>query len=252
MPTRDKIIQELEKNKGVFISGEELAKRCNVSRNAVWKNINELKKNGYSIRSVNNRGYMLEKESDIISKSGVILYLLKDPLYETAKDNTERIFVYEELDSTNTEAKRNLFFSDRHMINKTVIIAKKQTAGIGHRGSDFASPDGGIYLSMILEPDKIKSKDIRITETVALAVSRVIERLFKVKTEKREDDSIYFGDGKIAGILTEGISDLETGIYSNYIIGIGIRMDLLQRQNSYDIKKNEVIAEIIKELDKQI
>ena len=75
MNTREKVIAALEKEKGAYVSGEALAKTCNVSRNAIWKSINELRKSGYPIESVNNRGYKLDEGSDIISKAGICMYL---------------------------------------------------------------------------------------------------------------------------------------------------------------------------------
>ena len=75
MSTKDRVIQALEKSKGEYISGEKLAGDLAVSRNAVWKAVNDLKKQGYAIDSVKNRGYMLSESSDIISKAGVELCL---------------------------------------------------------------------------------------------------------------------------------------------------------------------------------
>ena len=42
LSTKEKVLSALEKNKGNYVSGETLAGDCMVSRNAVWKSINEL------------------------------------------------------------------------------------------------------------------------------------------------------------------------------------------------------------------
>ncbi len=239
MSTKETVIKVLESSKGTYISGEALAKQCGVSRNAVWKSITELKKSGYEIESVTNRGYMLREDNDIISKAGICLYLDKLKADDAMNKDTEgesietlpvpdRIHVYEELDSTNAEAKRTVLFDNGHMLHGTVIVARHQTAGRGHGGSSFSSPDGGIYLSIILEPDKIKRTSEKITEIISEAVSTVIMGLFDMEVQKKDDSSLYVKDKKICGILTEGISDLETGIFSNYIAGIGIRTDKIR------------------------
>ena len=247
MTTREKVLAALEKEKGSYISGEALAKTCQVSRTAIWKSISELKESGYPIQSVNNRGYMLEESSNLISKAGICMYLETPAGGKAARDKmAARIQVYDELDSTNTEAKRKLFLSGERGLHGTVIVAKRQTSGRGHAGSRFASPEGGIYLSILLDAQKLQSPSV--TESTAAAVCRVLERLFAVAVSKGKDSSLYVGQDKVCGILTEGIVDLETGIYSSYIIGIGIWMKKLQALQHACPQKNEVIAALIKEL----
>ena len=54
-----KRILEILKAKNEYISGQMLCEELGISRTAVWKNINSLKKEGYVIDSVNNKGYKL-------------------------------------------------------------------------------------------------------------------------------------------------------------------------------------------------
>ena len=273
MNTREKVIAALEKEKGAYVSGEALAKTCNVSRNAIWKSINELRKSGYPIESVNNRGYKLDKGSDIISKAGICMYLQMPEEHEALDRNDregpvlsgngmeadsgkactgvidpDRIHVYRELDSTNNEAKRNILFENNRMLHGMVFVAMHQTAGRGHGGSSFSSPDGGIYFSMILEPDKMRENETPVTEMIADAVMTVLENSYHVITKKMKDSSLYVGEEKVCGILTEGFSDLETGVFSNYIVGIGIRVRRLQALGNIAPQKNKVIADIIRAL----
>ena len=49
---KDDILRELEQNRGKAISGQEMADKFNVSRNAIWKAINSLKNSGYNIESI--------------------------------------------------------------------------------------------------------------------------------------------------------------------------------------------------------
>lgn len=59
MNTSEKVLFILESNKDNYTSGEEMAGQCGVSRNAVWKAINDLRKNGYEIEAISNKGYKL-------------------------------------------------------------------------------------------------------------------------------------------------------------------------------------------------
>ena len=233
MTTKSNVLEALEKNRGSFISGADLAKQCGVSRNAVWKAITELKKDGYEIASVSNKGYSLSECSDIISGEGISLYL-----DEKLGCN---VIVFDEIDSTNTEAKRMLISDGSSLLHGTVIIARTQTSGRGHEGKGFDSPEGGIYLSVILEPKKYKKKNV--TEHVSKAVKKSLEDSLGMNLTVKKHSALYQGRTKICGILSEGILDLETGIYSNYIIGIGIRTDSLKQ--SAPITRNELIAKVV-------
>ena len=65
MKTKEKILQKLRTAPGTFFSGEDLRAELGISRTAVWKNIQTLREEGFSISSVTNRGYALLEEPDI-------------------------------------------------------------------------------------------------------------------------------------------------------------------------------------------
>ena len=75
MSTKHRILELLEQNRGDSISGERLAGILNVSRNAVWKAVKELEKEGYSIEAVTNKGYRLSDQNDIVSIQGIKPFL---------------------------------------------------------------------------------------------------------------------------------------------------------------------------------
>ena len=54
-----------------YISGQAICEKLGVSRTAVWKNINALKAEGYIIDAVNNKGYRLVGEPDIVTKEKI-------------------------------------------------------------------------------------------------------------------------------------------------------------------------------------
>ena len=244
MSTKDRVIQALEKAKGEYISGEKLAGDLAVSRNAVWKAVNDLKKQGYAIDSVKNRGYMLSESSDIISKSGVELCLRDMKMKTQAKPILDNLSVYDNIDSTNTQAKREIVFDGFDVPHKTTIVARVQSNGKGHSGKNFESPNGGIYLSMILTPS-----DLVVTEPVNQVVTKMVIDVILDKCgillDRKENNSLYAGDEKVVGILTEALSDLETGVYSRFIVGIGIRTDILGKKAGDMPSKNQILAALI-------
>ncbi len=227
MKTKDRVLKALEEKKGSFISGEELAKAIGVSRNSVWKSVRDLKELGYSIDSVTNKGYRLSKTSDILSVQGIAAYLHN-------KEDMSCIEVYEKIDSTSRLAKKQVVLenSGRH-----VIIAKVQTNGKGHGSRHFDSPEGGVYFSVIISPEDMQYFNLPLYAAVAVS-----DALGKTKNHLKIKwiNDIYYQDKKICGILTENISDMETGEISSYIIGIGINCKI--------DSKNELIADILNRL----
>ena len=67
MSVKDNVLKILEDNKGKHFSGEEIAKELDVSRSAVWKAVKTLTKEGYNIIGINNKGYCMLENSDVIS-----------------------------------------------------------------------------------------------------------------------------------------------------------------------------------------
>ena len=71
MSVKEEVLACLEQEKGAFISGEALAQRLGVSRNAVWKAIKALEAQGYAIEGVTKKGYRLAQACAILSAAAV-------------------------------------------------------------------------------------------------------------------------------------------------------------------------------------
>ena len=63
---KNKILEELIINRDNYISGAQISEKFNVSRTAVWKYINQLRRAGYIIESKTNKGYRLKNNPDTI------------------------------------------------------------------------------------------------------------------------------------------------------------------------------------------
>jgi len=205
----------LEQNKGKNISGQELAEKLGVSRTAVWKAINLLKEDGFMIEGVSNKGYSLAVSSDLLSSEGIRLYL-NDQYKEIP------IKVYKSINSTNTEAKLMIM---NNAVHGTVILSEEQLSGKGRMGRNFYSPsESGIYMSVILKPKLNMSDSVLITTAAAVAVSLAIEKVTGVITQIKWVNDIYLNDKKICGILTEAVTDMESGTINSVVVGIGLNV----------------------------
>lgn len=215
MSVKDKTLSVLENNKGIYISGEDLAKELFVSRNAIWKAIKSLKNDGYNISSVNNRGYCLSTDTDILSSQSISKYLNKDNNYFNIK-------VYKTINSTNSAIKELAINGEKE---GTVIIAEEQTEGRGRFGRKFHSPKkAGIYMSILLRPQMHSSRAFLITTATAVAVAEAIENISNKKIKIKWVNDIYCDNKKVCGILTEASFDFESGIIDHAVLGIGINV----------------------------
>ena len=215
MSTKKYVLELLENQRGQSISGERIAKQLGVTRNAVWKAVKELKKDGYKIEAITNKGYRLSDDNDILSIQGMLPFL-------SNKDISKNISLFPSLESSNTTAKELAIAGAGH---GTIIIADSQSAGRGRYHRSFYSPSGhGIYISFILRPSKynLANNPTLITSYAAVSVCQAIEATTEKKPKIKWVNDIFLEEKKICGILTEAITDFETGNMQWIVLGIGI------------------------------
>ena len=215
---RTKILHTLESHRGQFVSGEELAGSFGVTRAAIWKSIRALKEEGHRITAVTNRGYRLERFSDILTAKGIKSHLKPDT-------KVTRVICLNETDSTNNYAKRLALNGESH---GTLIAANHQTSGRGRMGHNFESPAGkGLYMSLILRPNCSAEKFQMITVADAVAVCLAVEELYPESCGTlgiKWVNDVYMRGKKICGILTEAVTGFESGEIESVITGIGINV----------------------------
>lgn len=225
MTTKEYLLSELLKTPGKIVSGEKLANDLSVSRTAVWKAVQSLRKEGHNITSGTNNGYCLNKETDLFSTETVTTCLKS--IYKENNCGTPsefpKISVFNTLDSTNSEAKR--IATSPELSYPSVILAEQQTAGRGRLGRCFYSPSkSGIYLSILYKPKNPVTEPSVFTATAAVGVCHAISEVFSVEAGIKWVNDIFLGGRKVCGILTEGIADFETNSITTIIIGIGINI----------------------------
>ena len=254
MNTPEKVLFILESNKFSYTSGEEMAKQCGVSRNAVWKAIRDLRNRGYDIEAISNKGYRLAEVADIISVQGIRAGL---PEAHRKAD----IFVYDSLNSTSDKAKELAIQGASH---GTVVVAVTQTDGRGRKDHSFFSPEGGLYMSIILKPEMLSDTDSKaVTTFVGNAVINAINELTGIAPYVEGINDLYVNGKKICGILLESGSEFDSNTLQWIVAGIGINFDsditgfpedVKDRASSlFDcgkatIKKNMLIAKIIENI----
>lgn len=216
MITKEKLLELLEANKGIYFSGEDIAQKLSVSRAAVWKAVKALKKEGYSIDAVTNKGYCLSVQTDILSAQGIQKYLRPEI-------KNMDIAVMQTVSSTNSLVKEK---ANRGAPEGCMILANEQTSGRGRLGRSFFSPkDTGIYMSLLLRPKNyLPDQAVRITTMAAVAMCEAIEAVSDEKAGIKWVNDIFVRGKKVCGILTEGSFGLENGLLEYIVLGIGINL----------------------------
>ena len=182
------------------------------------------------------------KDIDLSDFSNIVKELGKeDTEYikasEIAKDlNTEYIgknlYIYKEVSSTNTVAK---FLSMNGAENGTVVISEKQTKAKGRSGKSWESPLGGVWLSIILNPNVDHSKIPLITLATGVAVAKTLENIGVENPEIKWPNDIMINGKKVCGILTEAVAKFNT--IESVIIGVGIDANLDVEQFPEDLQE---------------
>lgn len=242
---KNRILRELEMNRSCPISGQALAERYHVSRNAVWKAVNALKEEGYEILSAQNRGYKLAPDSDRLSREGILAHL-EPGIGEPA------VYAFRELDSTNNEAKRMLASGFR---GRALVVSECQSAGRGRGDNRFYSPSGtGLYLTMLTAGGTLPEPPSFITIAAAVAVARAVESLCGLRLQFKWVNDLFLEGKKAGGILSEAVTDLESGRIEEAVVGVGLNVttkdfppDIRKRAISLGMKagsRNRLAAEI--------
>lgn len=216
MTTKEKLLALLEDSKGTFFSGEEIARTLQVSRAAVWKAVNALREDGYTIDAATNKGYRLSPDSDILSPQGIRRFL--KPEYRDLD-----LTVLPTAPSTNALVREK---ANQGCPEGCIIIACEQTAGRGRYGRQFFSPvDSGVYLSLLLRPTAYSPQQATcLTAAAAAAMCQAIEAVTGQQPGIKWVNDIFLRGKKVCGILTEAAVGLETGTLNYMVLGAGVNL----------------------------
>ena len=124
-----------------------------------------------------------------------------------------------ETDSTNLALRR---LAADGAADGTVFWAARQSAGRGRLGRSFASPEGGLYYSMLLDAAQEPARDLLLTPAAGLAAARAIERVSALRCGIKWPNDLLLGDRKLCGILAEGFT---VGARRCLALGIGINVN---------------------------
>lgn len=209
----DEKILALLREKDEHVSGEEISKELGISRAATWKHIEKLRKDGYDIAATPHLGYRLLSAPDRLIPSEVS-WKLNTNIFG------KKIYSFKKTDSTNIIAYKIAEDGERE---GAVIFAEEQTRGRGRFRRTWASPPGGIYMSLILRPKWEPIETARITLTASVAVAEAIREITGLSAKIKWPNDVVINSLKVSGILTEMKAEQDTIDF--VVLGIGINVN---------------------------
>lgn len=192
------------------VSGEELAGRLGISRTAVWKHIRALQREGYHIEVLRGRGYALKRLSSRPLEREVRRGL-------STRRFGKRVIYYERVGSTNDVARE---LARQGAEEGTVVIAGEQTRGRGRLDRSWESPEGGVFLSLIVRPHIPPAAISRLSLLAGLAAAKAAESFSGVPIGLKWPNDLMVDDRKVGGVLCEMEGEAERVDFA--IVGIGI------------------------------
>jgi BirA family biotin operon repressor/biotin-[acetyl-CoA-carboxylase] ligase len=141
----------------------------------------------------------------------------------------------------------------------TVIIADEQTAGRGRLGRAWASPRGGVWLSVILSPGLPQERVPVIGLAAGTAAAQAIRKTTGLPARLKWPNDVLVGGKKVVGVLAEATPGAE-----RVVVGIGINANIpldalrgisghpvtsLQAQLGRPVEREVLIRVVLQELD---
>ena len=201
---------------GGHLSGEEMSRTLGVTRAAVWKEIDALRREGWPIQSSTRKGYCLSGPPPALSAAYINAKLPTGSLF------AGKVRVEDLVDSTNTRLKARA----ASLPAGAVLIAEEQTGGRGTHGRSFQSPRGdGLYRSALLRPSAALSDLFTLTGWVAVAARDGVARASGAPVEIKWLNDLYLHGRKLCGILTELAFLGESAEPDYVVVGMGINMN---------------------------
>ncbi|TGE36453.1 biotin--[acetyl-CoA-carboxylase] ligase [Desulfosporosinus fructosivorans] len=250
---RHQILDFLAQHPEKYVSGERISQQLNVTRAAIWKQIQVLKEEGFEIEGQSKNGYCLLKTPFALNE-----WVLKRALSTSSLGS--KITLEDELKSTNVRAKE---LARQGSVHGQVVLARLQSSGRGRLQRPWDSPRGGLWMSVVLCPNLSLADASKLTLAASVAIVDALEELFSLRIGIKWPNDLVFNGLKIAGILGEVVGEWNT--VQTIILGMGINVNFSREQLSpllnattlfeilgYEVDLNILAAGILKHLEKQV
>jgi len=210
---KEKILDYLDKGHD-YVSGDQISRHLGISRQALWKHIQELKDLGYEILAIPHLGYRLQSCPDRL-----FAFEVSRNLHTKFTGKTIHYFDY--LSSTMDLAMQ---LGMRSSAAGTLVLAESQTKGRGRLGRVWFSPKyKGIYFSLILRPEISPADSPILTTLAAVSITEAVKQNLGLESQIKWPNDLFMNKKKYAGILTEMNAEMDK---INFVVmGAGINVN---------------------------
>ncbi|MEW6446619.1 MAG: biotin--[acetyl-CoA-carboxylase] ligase [Bacillota bacterium] len=209
---RERLLAQLLAADG-FVSGAEISQKLEISRGAVWKHVQALRREGFLISGSTRRGYRILSVPDVLFPSVVLPVLTGD---------FGRPYYFYRTVSSTSDVTRELAQSGAP--EGTVVTAEEQTRGRGRRGHSWHSPPGGLWFSLLLRPGVSPAQSQTLPLFISLMVAKGIAKLVGITPDLKWPNDIFLDGRKTGGVLVEIGAEAEQVHYA--VVGIGVNVNV--------------------------
>jgi len=246
---QDKILDILRRSHQ-YVSGEDISAHLNISRQALWKHIQNLKDSGYDIVAVPHLGYRLIASPDRLFPSEVAYRL-------HTKNIGKKMYYFDTLGSTMDVAEE---LGQKQAPEGTLVISEAQTKGKGRLNREWSSPKyKGIYFSLILRPKILPNSAPVLTLLCAVSVCEAVKKVCGVEIKIKWPNDLFIRHKKVGGILTELNAEMDAVRFVVMGIGINVNNDtttlvegatsLREQNNKVPLNRVELLQEIVRSIE---
>ena len=196
-----------------YLGADAICGKLGLPHAVLFHQIERLRSKGYRIDARPATGYRLLEVPDRVTALELLPLLVSEEFGRT-------VHFFEELESTNDRARE---LAEDGAAHGELVIAESQLRGRGRRGRVwFSAPGENLTFSLILRPRLAAARASEITLAAGVAVCEVLrEAAFDARIKWPND--VWIADRKVAGILTETVTD-EGGLrYA--VLGVGLNVN---------------------------
>jgi BirA family transcriptional regulator, biotin operon repressor / biotin---[acetyl-CoA-carboxylase] ligase len=171
------------------------------------------------------------------------------------------IYVFNELDSTQDYANA---LPITESVHGTLVIARKQNVGKGRIGRSWISPEGGLWMSIVIRPEFSVDNIIFIQFIASLAVADAIQQVTNIRSRLKWPNDVLINGKKVCGILVDvnlegkdkkivmglGLNaNIESSLINNYLTADTTKATTIKEEYGNDIDLVNLTKSIIERIE---